>query len=464
MITDTRRLNRTTPGTPRSSRTPPPTIDHSPVSEELEAEETSSQRTRKPSRILTSPSYVLDTPSIAQSAPTIQRALQYESDESTQLSSPSSSRILFEDENDDEWGNNDPIPSSPQIQSDSENNRSSQLSNNSNTWKKGKERAVPRERYKKNSPREEELFDVEQLDSIDIDDIDDPTVVAAIAKSKKAEIESRGVDVMNDLDQDMPISSLVDEDMVSTSARFDDTEEVRIAKEEFARIQENHEVGEFSIPVSLLTIPSSKDSHRSMSRSHAKNLAYSLKLNAAYSIQPALGMIDLDSSDQLYLMIESVRKEKNLSRKYGKMTQVIEAMKNNPKTQRFVVHGSTHSLTAFVANKKAENIPDDQIEYKVKVYLNLTKEDKSTLATRHNAAASVTMKESTVDVLKNCRKIVESKLRPLSNGEYLLPKDIKVKLKSMYGNNFNEHVYKGLCLVCRYMFPTNIVAYINIWT
>jgi len=460
MIADKARNKRTTPGTPRSPRTPQPEMTHSPqsTSEACEEEESAvNRRTRKPSRVSSSPSYVFDTPAnIGRSNSSTSSSEEEEDD--AQLNSPITSpvRNLFDDD-DDDWGNNDAEFNSQTStrSNDEEFPPSPPMRTNSQVRGKKKQpvSSSRRNNSKQKSPTEEELFDVEKLNNINIDDINDPAVVAAIAKSKKAEIESRTADVMNDLDEDRPISSLVDDALVSTSTKFNDNEEIKIAQKENIRIQRQHEVGEFLIPVSLLLIPSSKQCHRSMSRAHAEKIAYSMKLNSSYSVQPALGMIQLDPSDRLYKMFENVRNETELSRKIAKMNQVVDKMKKTRDCPKFVVHGSTHSLTAYVANKKSENpdISDDDIEYKVKVYLNLSNEDISMLATRHNTAASMILKESTVDALKNCRKLVEQKLKPQANGEYFLTKDLKLKLKSMYGQGFNEHVCKGLCLVSTYM-------------
>jgi len=206
MIADKSKINRTTPGTPRSSKTPPPEMDHDPGSgSELEAEEEArpSKRTRKPARVLTSPSYITTTPpttkaSQSNQSPTISpRRLEYNSDESTQLVSSSSGSSFHTDitETNDEDEETEPATPnrSPQSlhHSDSENDSSASQQLRINTRAKGKQKqSSSRGKGKdKNSPSEEDLFDMDELDNINIDDINDPAVVAAIAKSKRQRLK-----------------------------------------------------------------------------------------------------------------------------------------------------------------------------------------------------------------------------------------------------------------------------------
>lgn len=65
------------------------------------------------------------------------------------------------------------------------------------------------------------MFDVEELNNIDINNISDPSVYAAITKSKISAIESRGADAMNDLEQEMPVTSLIDEDLVMKARKYE---------------------------------------------------------------------------------------------------------------------------------------------------------------------------------------------------------------------------------------------------
>lgn len=63
--------------------------------------------------------------------------------------------------------------------------------------------------------------------------------------SRQAEVDSRGADILN-LDQDVQISS---HDLLSTSAKFVESDEVKVVKKESTRIAQNHEMGEFPIPI-----------------------------------------------------------------------------------------------------------------------------------------------------------------------------------------------------------------------
>ncbi len=53
-----------------------------------------------------------------------------------------------------------------------------------------------------------------------------------------------------------------------------------------------------------------------------------------------------------------------------------------------------------------DKIDDQDIEYPVKVFVNLSPDELSMVAGKHNVSAGITLKESSCDIMANCRKLV----------------------------------------------------------
>lgn len=296
----------------------------------------------------------------------------------------------------------------------------------------------------------EDLFD--DLDDIDLDDINDTEYFAAIARSQLAK-SKRVVEAVN-INESVPISATVSNELLTSVKKLVDRDDMKLAHQLDERILKNNFVGEFRVPVSDILLPGLEEAHRPLYKHHIAEIATSMQRNKLYSPQPAILTLQLSTTSKMFKLFEAVRTEKDNIKKYKMFVKTLQEMRAQKPRLKFLIHGSTHSVAAYILIRRMDKdkIDDQDIEYPVKVFVNLSPDELSMVAGKHNVSAGITLKESSCDIMANCRKLVVRKASKKPDGEYLIDKTIRTELESMYGKQFNQHLTKALCLVCTYRF------------